>query len=229
MSFYSYLVSLKKTFLEVTSGQRFQLLIRSLKRFTLFIFVILCFFVAQVLVILRFFPDSATYESLRIYAGFFGYGWCRPFLPPPQEYKFNNEQSWEGDDLFWENFPCSRDSYRVYLPEGILPRMENRSNLIVSAFFDIGRSNWVTYQRPNDNYFSNMEKNTLTLRNPMVFFTTPEIAEDVVKVRRREGLMDRTMVVAHDLHCASQAWMLPAVTNNMCSKFSTLLLLSENN
>jgi hypothetical protein len=206
-----------KRFQEIFTVQRTQFM-KALKRIIALVLVMLCLSIAHVVVVLHFFPDSSTYQSLRSYGGYFGYGWCRPFLPTKVTNKFEDEQSWDGDNLFWENFPCSRDSYRVYLPEGSPPPKVNRSNLIVSAFFDIGRSNWVTYQRPSENYFSNMEQKMLTLRNPMVFFTTPEVAEEVVKVRRRKGLMDRTMVIAHDLHCASQAWMLPSVVDNMCSK-----------
>jgi hypothetical protein len=70
--------------------------------------------------------------------------------------------------------------------------------------------------------------NSLTLRNPMVFFTTPDKAEGIVAARRAEGLMDRTMVVAHDLHCASQAWMLPGVLDSMCSARTVAALWTLN-
>ena len=168
--------------------------------------------------IVHLFPDSAAYHSLRSHAGYLGLGWCSPHLPPRIPHTFDREQPWAGDALFWENFPCARNAYRVYPPEGAAPPAANRSNLIVTGYFDIGRGKWSHYQRSNEDYFSNMERNVLTLRNPMVFFTTPDQAEAVVAARRRAGLMDRTMVVAHDLHCTSQAWMLPGVVSNMCSE-----------
>ena len=165
--------------------------------------VLVLFPAGALLSIVHLFPNSAAYHSLRSHAGYLGLGWCSPHLPPRIPHKFDREQPWVGDALFWENFPCARSAYRVYSPEGAAPPAANRSNLIVTGYFDLGRGKWSHYQRSNEDYFSNMERNVLTLRNPMVFFTTPDQAEAVVAARRRAGLMDRTMVVAHDLHCAS--------------------------
>jgi hypothetical protein len=174
----------------------------------------------SLLAVVRLFPNSAAYHRIRSYAGYLGYGWCHPVLPPRVQYSFPAPpQPWKGDGAFWENFACARSEYRVWEPEGSLPAphpANASSNLLVSAYFDIGRSQWSYFSRSSDQYMRNIAT-VLTLRNPMVFFTSPDKAEGIVAARRAAGLMDRTMVVAHDLHCASQAWMLPAMLETMCS------------
>jgi hypothetical protein len=200
--------------------------------------LILSFSVPALLIALlttvRLFPGEALYHRIRSYAGYVGYGWCHPVLPPKVHYSFTPAPPWEGDAAFWENFPCARSEYRVWLPEGSAGAQAaaaaaggNATNLIVSAYFDIGRSRWPYFSRSNEQYMANIA-NSLTLRNPMVFFTTPDKAEGIVAARRAEGLMDRTMVVAHDLHCASQAWMLPGVLDSMCSARTVAALWTLN-
>ena len=188
------------------------------KRWLLLVSALIPLALIALLAAVRLLPGSPLYHAIRSRAAYLGLGWCYPVLPPRVRYNFSQPEAWEGDALFWENFPCARSEYRVWAPEGAAAPLPTggATNLIVTAFFDIGREHWPYYARSNEEYMANI-KNTLSLRNPMVFFTTPDKAEGVVEARRKAGLMDRTMVVAHDLHCASQAWMLPGVLDSMCS------------
>ena len=171
-------------------------------------------------------PGSLPYHYIRIAAGYVGFGWCHPFFPPETVHAFSpSPPPWAGDAAFWTNFPCARSAYKVWLPEGTLPLTAPPAeaycdNVIVSALFDIGRGEWPFFAR-SAAYYQQQVTTVLQLRNPLVFFTTPEFAETVVAVRRAAGLMDRTMVVAHGLHCASQAWLLPAATYAMCAPEAT--------
>lgn len=178
-------------------------------------------------------PGSFAYHCVRIAAGFLGFGWCHPVLPARVHHTFPEPPSWEGDALFWDNFPCARSEYRVWLPEasaagGAAPAPAAcDASLVVSAYFDIGRAKWPFLARPAGEYERNMGA-LLALRNPLVLFTSPDLAEAVVAARRAAGLMDRTMVVAHDLSCASQAWLLRATTHAMCAPEATARLWALN-
>ena len=74
---------------------------------------------------------------------------------------------------------------------------------IVTAFFDIGRSNWTTDQnhpahlaRTTDIYFDRFEA-MAALDNELVVYTSPDLAERVREMRR--GKEDRTTIVPYDL------------------------------
>ncbi len=170
------------------------------------------------LLVVRAFPGSWAYHHLRIAAGYFGFGWCHPVFLRKVEHAFSPPPpAWANDSAFWGHFPCARSEYKVWLPEGAPPApVDTCDNVVVSAFFDIGRDKWPFYARPAKLYTENVHT-VLKLRNPLVFFTTPDFAEAVVAARRTAGLMDRTMVVAHDPHCASQAWLLSDATAAMCA------------
>lgn len=173
-------------------------------------------------VIVRAYPGSFAYHCLRIAAGWLGYGWCHPVVVPQATYTFPPPQSsaihWEGEGQFWENFPCNRSSYRVWLPEGPPPPPSPQSctSTLVTAFFDIHREAWPFISRKLTTYLRNA-KVVQSLRNPMVVLTSPEFAERVVAARREAGLMDRTLVVAASVQCAPQMWLLPDATKLMCS------------
>ena len=179
--------------------------------------------------IVRTFPGTFAYHCLRIAAGFLGFGWCHPVVPPRTPLPPGPPPpSWANDAAFWANFPCPRASYRVWLPEGPPPKpADTCDSLIVTAFFDIGRSQWPFLARSSGEYLDNM-KGVLAVRNPMVFFTSPDLAEGVLEARRRHGLADRTMVVAHELQCASQAWLLPGTEALMCSPEATARMWTLN-
>ena len=57
----------------------------------------------------------------------------------------------------------------------------------------------------------------LSLPNPMVIFTSPDLVDHFVAERRRRGLMDRTAVFGMSVYCIPYAWLLEPVTRLMCS------------
>lgn len=173
------------------------------------------------------YPGSRPFPVLRYTASFLGFGWCDPTPLPYREWSFAPAEgpglTWEGDAAFWAHFPCARSAYRVWEPEG--PPMRGAADaedppacqsLIVTAFFDIGRGKWPPpFARSVGSYLEHIRV-VLTLRNPMVIFTSPDFADDFVRQRRALGLMDRTLVVAMDPHCAPQAWMEQSAATTMC-------------
>ena len=171
-------------------------------------------------------PTSLPYNAVRYTASFLGFGWCEPSPVPKTTYHFSGAEgpalTWENDALFWRNFPCARESYRVWLPEppssssniAALPR--TCRSLTVTAFFDIGRAKWLPpFDRSVEQYLSNAKTVVATL-NPMVIFTSPELAEGIIADRRAAGLMDRTLVVGMSLQCTPEAWTEAGARELMC-------------
>lgn len=125
------------------------------------------------------------------------------------------------DPEFWSLFPCGREEYAVWHPDNnefahpassTIPGERGGGegecqSLVVSAFFDIGRDRWDAYQRSTFMYLEHSD-HVLQIRNPMVIFTTPDLAPRFVKKRREAGLMERTMVVGMNQHCMPRAWLL---------------------
>lgn len=118
---------------------------------------------------------------------------------------------------FWSSFPCGREEYAVWHPDdSAYPPLqpgrggngsEECRSLVVTAFFDIGRDRWDSFQRSVALYLEE-SNHVLQIRNPMVIFTTPDLAPRFVNRRREAGLMDRTMVVGMNAHCMPRAWLL---------------------
>ena len=168
---------------------------------------------------------SLAYHSLRLSASFLGFGWCDPTEPTARRYAFSGAEgpslTWENDAEFWSVFPCARSQYRIWLPEAPSaaappPPPRDCSSLTVTAFFDIGRAQWTTYSRPLGEYLANAAT-VLATRNAMVIFTSPELAEGIIAARRAHGLMDRTLVVGLDVHCAPEAWSAAAASKLVCT------------
>ena len=165
---------------------------------------------------LRWWPsNSIPYNAVRYTASFLGWGWGEPSIVPTTVYHFSGAEgpalTWEHDEVFWRNFPCARDAYRIWLPEApqagaAPPRPRTCRSLTVTAFFDIGRSKWLPpFARSVDEYLQNAKTVVATL-NPMVIFTSPDLAEGIIADRRVAGLMDRTLVVGMSLQCTPEAW-----------------------
>jgi len=134
---------------------------------------------------------------------------------------------WEREGEFWENFPCNRSFYRIWLPEGKfnLDSPAVCTSTIVTAFFDIGRESWPFISRKITAYLMKA-KVVQSLKNPMVFLSSPEFAERFVAARRSAGLMDRTLVIACDVGCAPQMWLLEDTQELMCNADSIKALWS---
>jgi len=69
-----------------------------------------------------------------------------------------------------------------------------RRTAIVTAFFDIGRGGWQVHARSNDWYLSRFA-HLARLANPMVVYTEPDMASDVLAVREAVGQGALTTVV----------------------------------
>jgi len=186
---------------------------------------VLCVTAASAVMTVRMFPGTFSYHALRYAASFVGLGWCEPLVVPRVTYAFADAEgpglSWPGDAAFWAAFPCARSAYRVWLPEPPAPDApppppRDCRSLTVTAFFDIGRARWMPpFARSVDEYLANAAT-VLRTRNAMVIFTSPAIAEGLVAARRAAGLMDRTLVVGMDLHCAPEAWAEAGARAAMC-------------
>ena len=65
---------------------------------------------------------------------------------------------------------------------------------IVTWFFDIGRKDWKGFERDNSTY-ANYFKFWARVKNHIVVYTEPKMAEDVKKIRSEYNLLDKTTVI----------------------------------
>ena len=65
---------------------------------------------------------------------------------------------------------------------------------IVTWFFDIGRKDWKGFERDNSTY-ANYFKFWARVKNHLIVYTEPKMAEQVKKIRADYGLLDKTTVI----------------------------------
>lgn len=65
---------------------------------------------------------------------------------------------------------------------------------IVTWFFDIGRKDWKGFERDNSTYASYF-KFWARVKNHLIVYTEPKMAEQVKKIRADYGLLDKTTVI----------------------------------
>ncbi len=68
---------------------------------------------------------------------------------------------------------------------------------LVTAFFDIGRKEWKGFERDNSKYV-NYFRFWARVKNNLIVYTEPKMAEEVKKIRADYGLLDRTQVIVID-------------------------------
>jgi hypothetical protein len=127
--------------------------------------------------------------------------------------------AWPGDGAFWDALPCARSEYVVDLPangSAAAAAAAACGATVVTAWFDIGRSSWATYARPTQQYLDNMRL-VMSVRNPMVVFTTAEFAGPIQAMRAAAGMLDvTTTVVLSSLRCSPVAHLEHQVAGVMC-------------
>lgn len=65
---------------------------------------------------------------------------------------------------------------------------------LVTAYFNVGRGNWGSYSRGDEQYLSYF-KHWARLQNRLIVYTSPELADSVQKIRSQYGLDDRTIII----------------------------------
>lgn len=85
---------------------------------------------------------------------------------------------------------------------------------IVTAFFDIGRGQWQVFNRPIETYLT-LFSNLAILSNPMIVYTSPELAHTVRDIRASRGHGDRTTVVTVENFTSGHEPMLLAMKQVM--------------
>lgn len=145
---------------------------------------------------------------------------------PRETYTFPAVEGWPGDDAFWAHLPCSRDSYRVVVPDAMrrgsdVPAGGNNcaaNATVVTSFFDIGRAGWGgVYARSWDTYLRDAREVLFTLPNTLVFFTQPDLVDVVLAEREAHGLRERTVVVGMAHACMPTAGLWNATAQAMCA------------
>jgi len=68
---------------------------------------------------------------------------------------------------------------------------------LVTAFFDINRSTWAKFSRTEKDYLAHFD-HWARMRNRLIVYTMPEIVHEVIKIRRKYGLEDKTVVISVD-------------------------------
>jgi protein YibB len=64
---------------------------------------------------------------------------------------------------------------------------------IVTAFFDINRDNWKTFNRSTDKYISYF-KFWARIRNKLIIYTSKELKDEIFTIRREYGLDNQTII-----------------------------------
>src|SRR6476661_7858717 len=89
---------------------------------------------------------------------------------------------------------------------GLGEKYTSQDVTIVTAFFDIGRGDWLgdvkglpveVFRRSNDLYMQ-WFRNLAPIKNDMVIFTESQFAESVLKARREHGLESITTVLIYE-------------------------------
>lgn len=68
---------------------------------------------------------------------------------------------------------------------------------LVTAFFNIGREKWKGFVRSDDYYISCFE-HWARLKNQLIVYTSPEVADRVRTIRAKYGLSDKTVIITID-------------------------------
>ena len=71
------------------------------------------------------------------------------------------------------------------------------NNIIVTAYFDIGRKDFVAIPRTNNQYFEYF-KFWARIKNEMIVFTQPEFKETIYNIRKKYNLEAKTQIVTID-------------------------------
>lgn len=87
---------------------------------------------------------------------------------------------------------------------------------VVTAFFDIGWDGWQESSRTPDQYFAWFD-NLLQLANPMVVFTSPDLAERVADAHLGAGRGQPLRVVPIESHRAGHERLLEALRRGMAA------------
>lgn len=88
---------------------------------------------------------------------------------------------------------------------------------IVTAFFDINRSNITGFNRTNQKYIESF-KFWAGIKNKMVIFSDKDTIEEVKKIREEFGLLDRTQVVIIDDYTKIDEELFNSIDTVMKSK-----------
>ncbi|MBM6761289.1 WlaTC/HtrL family glycosyltransferase [Megamonas hypermegale] len=93
---------------------------------------------------------------------------------------------------------------------------------IVTWFFDIGRKDWKGFERDNTTY-ANYFKFWARLKNHLVIYTEPKMAEQVKKIRADYNLLDKTtIIVIEDVRTVDQyvyKLINTAISNKLAVKY----------
>lgn len=68
---------------------------------------------------------------------------------------------------------------------------------VVTAFFDIGRKNFKTYSRTNNEYLDYFEK-WARMENNLIIYTEKKMIEPIKEIRKKFGLLDKTKIIEID-------------------------------
>lgn len=92
---------------------------------------------------------------------------------------------------------------------------------LVTAYFNIGRGSWTGFSRDNNKYIRYFE-HWARLKNKLIVYTTPDIADKVKEIRRRFGLENRTTVISIQDVTTSVPDVYNAIKSVMTNKESWL-------
>ena len=145
---------------------------------------------------------------------------------PRVSYSFSPAESagLPDDAAFFASLPCPRSAYKVDAPRTFAAFLTGGGDachdgaVIVSSFFDLGRAQWNgIFKRNTSTYFGDSRLVFMTLRNPMIVFTSPDLMQLVREYREENGVGDRTVVVGLAHACMPAAELYNRTAALMCA------------
>lgn len=64
---------------------------------------------------------------------------------------------------------------------------------LVTAYFNINRKDWKGFERTDNDYLSYF-RHWVRMRNKLIVYTTPDMAKEVMRVRKEYGLAEKPLL-----------------------------------
>lgn len=99
---------------------------------------------------------------------------------------------------------------------------------LVTAYFNINRKDWKGFERTDNDYLSYF-RHWARMRNKLIVYTTPDMAKEVMRVRKEYGLVEKTTVIAIEDITACVPDIYKSIKRVMLNKSSWLFHKNLNN
>ena len=101
-------------------------------------------------------------------------------------------------------------------------RCQVKNTIIITAFFDIGRSEFDNFNRDNNKYLNHF-KFWAGLKNDLIIYTEKKFEDDILSIRKDNGLQDKTTIITYntieEIDNIVYTKISKSMENELCSAF----------